>query len=109
IKFLMILNLLNSVLRLLNVNETGIGVLEIIWFTLGIASLVILYLFTFNRSTSEKIPVHEIEGLNEKSIFGKSRFSIELLNGKKRQLTNPQTPSELTELKKIFSEIRVGG
>jgi hypothetical protein len=62
-KFLMILNSLNAVLRLLNLNETGIGFQDIIWFVLGIASLIVFYLFFFRRTTLEKIPVSEIEGL----------------------------------------------
>lgn len=106
-KFLMILNLLNAVLRLLNLNKTGIGFQEIIWFTLGIASLIILYLFTFKRTTKEKISIAEISGLKEKSILGRSRFSIKLLNGKKRELSELKTQAEFNELKKMFAEIGI--
>jgi hypothetical protein len=103
IKFIMILNLLNAVLRLFKINKTGIGLEEIIWFILGIASLIILYLFIFKKSTLEKIPVDEIDHLNEKSIFGKSRFSIKLINGKRRDLSEIKTQSEFNELKEMFS------
>ena len=103
IKFIMILNLLNAVLRLFKINKTGIGLEEIIWFILGIASLIILYLFIFKKSTLEKIPVDEIDQLNEKSIFGKSRFSIKLINGKRRDLSEIKTQSEFNELKEMFS------
>ncbi|AJR04823.1 hypothetical protein [Siansivirga zeaxanthinifaciens] len=106
-KFLMILNLLNAVLRLLNLKKTGIGFQEIIWFTLGIASLIILYLFIFKRTTTEKIPITEICKLKEKSILGRSRFSIKLLNGKKRELTELKTQAEFKELKKMFAEIGI--
>jgi hypothetical protein len=103
IKFIMILNLLNAVLRLFKINKTGIGLEEIIWFILGIASLIILYLFIFKKSTLEKIPVDEIDQLNEKSIFGKSRFSIKLINGKRRDLSEIKTQAEFNELKEMFS------
>ena len=106
-KILMILNLLNAVLRLLNLNKTGIGFQEIIWFTLGIASLIILYLFIFKRTTKEKISIAEISGLKEKSILGRSRFSIKLLNGKKRELSGLKTQAEFNELKKMFIKIGI--
>ncbi|EGV43551.2 hypothetical protein BZARG_2842 [Bizionia argentinensis JUB59] len=106
-KFLMVLNLLNAVLRILNINKTGIGFQEIIWFVLGFASLIILYLFVFKRTTLEKIPIGEIKELNEKSIFGRNRFSIKLLNGKKRDLTELKTQAEFKELKKMFEDIRI--
>jgi hypothetical protein len=106
-KFLMVLNLLNAVLRLLNLNKTGIGFQEIIWFTLGIASLIILYLFIFKRTMKEKIPIAEISELKEKSILGRSRFSIKLLNGTKRELTELKTQAEFNELKKMFTEIGI--
>lgn len=106
-KILMSLNLLNAILNLYDVNKTGFGFIEIVWLILGIASLIILYLFIFKRTTTEKIPITEISGLNEKSILGRSRFSIKLLNGKKRELTELKTQAEFNELKKMFAEIGI--
>ena len=107
-KFLMTLNSLSLVLSLLSVYKTGIvGFLEIIWFTLGIPSLIILYQFIFKRTTKEKISIAEISGLKEKSILGRSRFSIKLLNGKKRELSELKTQAEFNELKKMFNEIGI--
>jgi len=45
--------------------------------------------------------------LKEKSILGRSRFSIKLLNGKKRELTELKTQAEFNELKKMFTEIGI--
>ncbi|MFD2907630.1 hypothetical protein ACFSX9_02675 [Flavobacterium ardleyense] len=106
-KFLIVLNLLNALLRIINIKKTGIGFQEIIWFALGFASLIILYLFIFKRTTLEKIPISEIKGLNRISIFGRSRFSIKLINGKKRELADIKTESEFNELKKMFIDIGI--
>ncbi len=106
-KFLLIVNLLNAVLRLLDLNKTEIVFEEIIWFTLGIVSLILLYLFIFKRTTKEKIPIAEISELIERSILGRSKFSIKLLNGKKRELTELKTQAQFNHLKTMFAEIGV--
>ncbi|WP_445720678.1 hypothetical protein [Flavobacterium sp.] len=106
-KFLMSLNLLNAILNLYDVNKTGFGFIEIVWLILGIASIIILFLFIYKKSTSEKIPVDEIERIKEKSIFGRRRFSIQLKDGKNRDLNEIKTQSEFNEFKKVFSEIGI--
>jgi len=106
-KFLMILNLINAIIRLFKINKTGIGLQEIIWFVLGFASLLILFIFVFKRTTSEKIPIEQIKGLNEKSIIGRRSFYIKLLNGKKRELNELKTKAEFNKLKKMFAEIGI--
>ena len=108
-KIFMTLNLLNavSILLLLYLNKTGIGFFEIIWLILGIPSLIVLYQYIFKRTTKEKISIVEISGLEEKSILGRSRFSIKLLNGKKRELSELETQAEFNELKKMFTEIGI--
>ncbi|TXD80542.1 hypothetical protein ESY86_20770 [Subsaximicrobium wynnwilliamsii] len=103
----MILNLISAVFQLINLNETGIGFKEIIFFFTGTISIIILYIFIFKKSTLEKIPINKIERLNEKSIFGKKRFSLKLKNGMKRDLTELKTQTEYNELKKLFSEIGI--
>lgn len=106
-KMLMILTLLNVILNLYDVNKNELGFIEIIWFILGIISLVSLYFFIIKKSTLEKIPIEKIKRLNEKSIFGRKRFSIELSDGKKRDLTEMKSQAEFNELKKLFSEIGI--
>ncbi|MEZ7495134.1 hypothetical protein QO206_06520 [Leeuwenhoekiella aequorea] len=106
-KLLMSLNLLNAILNLYDVNKTGFGFIEIVWLILGIASIIILFLFVYKKSTSEKIPVDKIERIKEKSIFGRRRFSIQLKDGKNRDLNEIKMQSEFNELKKMFSEIGI--
>ncbi len=106
-KILMILTILNAILNLYDVNKNELGFMEIIWFILAIISLVILYFFIIKKSTLEKIPIEKIKRLNENSIFGRKRFSIELSNGKKRDLIEMKSQAEFNELKKLFSEIGI--
>lgn len=84
LKILMILNLANALIRLIGQNKTEYGIIEYFWIAIGIVSLIALYFFLFKNSTAEKIKVGEIKRLNEKSVFGRKRFSLELDNGKKR-------------------------
>lgn len=107
VKMLMVLNLISAILNLSDVNETGMGFMEIIWLIMGIICLVVLYIFIVKKSTLEKIPVEKIKKLKEKSIFGKKRFSLELINGKKRDLTELKTEAEFNELRKLFSEVGI--
>lgn len=107
IKFLMVLNLLNAVLSIFIINKNGIGFQSAIWFVLGLVSLIVLYLFVFKKTTLEKIPIKDIKGLSEKSIFGKSRFSIQLVNGKKRELPELKTQAEFDKLKKMFADFGI--
>lgn len=106
-KLLMSLNLINAILNLYDVNKTGFGFIEIVWLILGIASIIILFLFVYKKSTSEKIPVDKIERIKEKSVFGRRKFSIQLKDGKNRDLNEIKTQSEFNELKKMFSEIGI--
>ena len=107
IKFLLILNLLNAVLRLINITQTGIGFQEIIWFLLGSTSLIFLYLFLFKKTTLTKIPISEIKELNKKSIFGRRTFSIKLVNGKIRELKEMKTQADFNELKKMLADNKI--
>ena len=89
-KFLITLNLINAVLRLINLKETGFGFQEIVWLIIGIISLIVLYFFLFKRSTSDKIELNRIQRLKEKAVFGRKRYSLILINGKKRNLMRIQ-------------------
>ncbi|MEE3148601.1 MAG: hypothetical protein VX319_11035 [Bacteroidota bacterium] len=106
-KLSMSLTLLNAILNLYDVYKTGLGFIEIAWIILGIASILILFRLFYKKSTLEKIPVDKIERIKEKSVFGRRRFSIQLKNGKNRDLNEIKTQSEFNKLKKMFSAIGI--
>tara|TARA_B100002049_G_scaffold236359_1_gene222859 strand:+ start:2307 stop:2708 length:402 start_codon:yes stop_codon:yes gene_type:complete len=106
-KLSMSLTLLNAILNLYDVYKTGLGFTEIVWIILGIASILILFRLVYKKSRSEKIPVDKIERIKEKSVFGRRRFTIQLKDGKSRELNEIKTQSEFNELKKMFSAIGI--
>jgi hypothetical protein len=106
-KTITILNLANSILHLLDLKKNGMGILELFWIMLGIASLVALYFYFYKNSTLEKIPLENIKQLKEKKILGGNSYSIELIGGKNRVLRDLKTPEEYKELQELFSEIGI--
>jgi len=104
LKFIMALNLLNAGLNLSDVKETGIGFIEIFWMILGILSIFMIYVFITKKSTLENVPIEKIKRLKEKSFFGKKRFSLELIDGKRRNLMELKTQSEIDQLRKVISD-----
>ncbi|MDX1279374.1 hypothetical protein [Oceanihabitans sediminis] len=107
IKILMLLNLANALIRLIGQNKTEYGVIEYIWIGIGIVSIITLYLFIFKKSSAENVNVEEISLLKEKSIFGRKRFSLELENGKNRDLGNFNNEFELVKARELFSKIGI--
>nr|WP_315158779.1 hypothetical protein [uncultured Flavobacterium sp.] len=107
LKLLMILNLLNAVLNVSTFSISSIGFMQLVWFFLGLVSVVVLYNLTVKNTTLEKIPVSAIKGLKEYSFFGKRRLAIVLNNGKKRDLVEMKTPQEFKEARKIMKQIGV--
>ena len=107
LKILMILNLANALIRLIGQNNTEFGVIEYFWIGIGIISFIALYFFLFKKSAAEKINVVEINRLKEKSIFGRKTFTLELKNGKNRDLGNFNNQFELVKAQELFSKIGI--
>ncbi|MDT0540689.1 hypothetical protein [Croceitalea sp. P059] len=107
IKILMILNLTNALIRIFGKNTNEYGFIEYFWIGLGLLSLIILVMFIIKMSTSEKISIEEIKGLEEKTVFGKKRFALKLKNGKKRNLGNFKDQFELVKARELFTEIGI--
>ena len=104
VKSLIVLNLVNAVIRLINIEETGFGFQEILWLIIGLISLIVLYFFLYRKTTADKINLSSIKRLKEKSILGRKRYSIELTNGKQRDLIRVKSDDELVKLKKILND-----
>lgn len=104
VKSLIVLNLVNAVLRLINIEETGFGFQEILWLIIGLISLIVLYFFLYRKSTADKINLSSIKRLKEKSVLGRKRYSLELTNGKHRDLIRVKNDDELDELRKILND-----
>ena len=107
LKILMLLNLASALIRLIGQNKTEYGIIEYFWIAIGVISLIALYFFLFKLSTAEKFKVGEIKRLNEKSVFGRKRFSLELDNGKNRILGNFKNEFELVEVRELFARVGI--
>ena len=107
IKFLMILNLANSILNLSDIKSSNFGFTKIIWTVLGAISIIILYKFIVKKSSLEKIPIDQIKGLNERIFMGKKKYFLELKNGKKRDLLEVKSETEFKELRRMFTKIGI--
>lgn len=101
LKLLMLLNLANALIHLTGQDRMDYGVIEYFWIAIGIVSLLVLYYFVFKLSTAEEIPVDSIKSLNEKSVWGRKRFSFELTNGKQRHLGGFKNEFELARLREL--------
>ena len=107
LKFVMILNIANAVIRLIRQNKMECKEIDYFWIILGITSLVSLYFLIYKKSAAENIKVEQIKRLNEKSVFGRKRFSLELKNGKNRIIGGFKEESELVEMRELFTRIGI--
>ena len=107
IKFLMILNLANSILNLSDIKSSNFGFTKIIWTVLGAISIIILYKFIVKKSSLEKIPIDQIKGLNERIFMGRKKYFLELKNGKKRDLLEVKSETDFKELRRMFTKIGI--
>ncbi|NRS88738.1 hypothetical protein HNQ02_001656 [Flavobacterium sp. 7E] len=103
-KLLMIVTLTNSVLNLYDLNTENFGFVTILWLVLGIVSIIFLYQFIVKRSGSEKIPIDQIKGLNERVFSGRKKYFITLKNGKTRDLLAVKSESDRKQLDKMFKK-----
>ncbi|MBE0390577.1 hypothetical protein [Flavobacterium sp. PL002] len=103
-KLLMIVTLTNSVLNLYDLNTENFGFVTILWLVLGIVSIIFLYQFIVKRSGSEKIPIDQIKGLNERVFSGRKKYFIALKNGKTRDLLAVKSESDRKQLDKMFKK-----
>lgn len=107
VKILMLLNIVNAVLRLVNLDVEKYDIMEYFWIVIGTISLIALYVFSFKFSTAQKIKVEDIKHLNEKSIFGRKRFSLSLTNGKKRILGSFKNEFHWAKMRELFIQIGI--
>ncbi|SHH06756.1 hypothetical protein SAMN05444372_1142 [Flavobacterium micromati] len=104
IKFLMFLNLGNSILNLYDLSTVNFGFVKVIWMFLGAVSMIVLYKFIVKKSTLENIPIDQIKGLNERIFLGRKKYFLELSNGKTRDLIEVKTDADFKKLKKLLSK-----
>ena len=108
INIMAILNIINSILFPVFVLEKKqMEWFGFIWVIIGIASFIGLIYQIWKKTASEKLNLSEINSLTEKQIFGRKRFSLELKNGKLRDLMEMKNESDIKETKELFKNIGI--
>ena len=107
LKIAMILNILMAFAHLYNSGLKELNFLGFLYLIVGLLSMGVLFYLIFKKSTAERIPIGSINKLREKAFFGKRTFSLELKNGKIRDLTHIKTESEIAQLKRLFLDLGV--
>ena len=105
LKIVMLLNILMTIAHLYNSGLRQLTTLGFLYILVALGSAGVLFFMITKKSTEEVIPLEKINRLREKSFFGKKTFSLELKNGKARDLTHVKTKSEIAELKSLFIDL----
>ena len=108
IKVTLIITLINSILfPFFVLDKKQLELRVFIWIILGLVSLIMLIYQIMKKSTSEKLNLSEISSLTEKQVFGRKRFSLQLKNGKLRDLIEMKNQSDIIETKELFKNIGI--
>lgn len=101
IKITMFVLLSNAIIILLTASFSNFGTLDYLWIILGSVATYLLYILIVKRSTANELLVSEIEYLRIKTMQNRSQFSLQLKNGKQRNLaifSNSKDEKQLLEL-----------
>ncbi len=96
INTLLILNIANSLLWIY-IKKTE-PLFYYLWLTIGLFSLILLFLKLTKISTSKEIKIQDIKDIKTKKILGNEKIYLLLKNGKKRYIHVKNSP----EIKKIL-------
>ena len=108
IKMMLFITLINSILfPVFILDKRQLEWLGFIWILLGLGSMIMLIYQVMTKSTSEKLKLSEISSLKEKQVFGRTRLSLKLKNGKLRDLMEMKNESDIIETKELFKNIGI--
>ena len=106
VKLLLIITFINAVLNLSNA-QVAFGFMKIIWLFIGMVAAFGLRNYFFKKTGTDKIPVVQIEGIEERVSFSKKIYFVQLKNGKTRDLLEVKSESQFKEVKKLLADIKL--
>lgn len=103
LNFLMILNLVSSVINLINTlkGNEKFSLMIPFWILIGIVSMYVLFYINFRKTSTAKIKFDEIDSLKSKRVFGYTKYSLKLKNGKLRDLPTIK-PEEIQRIQETI-------
>lgn len=102
--FILLLNIFNGVFYFIGHSVPPYNFLHYLWIGVGLASLVVLWMFVFRKSSRSKIPKEQIREVLEKKVLGKKKLLLKLKNGKTRDLPQMKTTADHLTLKSVFED-----
>lgn len=105
-----VLNIINACINLYILKDSRWGVFEMLWVTIGMASVGMLIYYSlsfYQKSKVNYVELNDIEALVERTFFGKKKYSLLLVDGSKRHFSRLATPHEMTRTKELFKTIGV--
>ncbi len=83
--------------------STGIGWDEAVDLLVVVSACPVLTV-PFKKTSQEKVPVEDIEGLRVKTVLGRKRYALRLKNGKLRDVLNVDSQVEANRLRRLLVE-----
>ena len=101
IKVTLFILLGNALIILATAVNSGFGLFDFIWILLGIMAIYVLYILFVKKTANSELFVSEINCLNIVQKRNSTHFSLELKNGKERNLavfSNDEDEKRLIQL-----------
>lgn len=79
----------------------------LLWGLIGFSSLVGLLYNLTKKTAAATLKLDNISFLNERQVFGKKRYSLQLKNGKQRDLIELKSAIDILGAKRFFKDIGI--
>lgn len=104
---LLSVNVVNMSFQLVSISYSKNEILFIFMLLLAVISVVAILFYLFKRSWKTAYKLSKIEGFEIKNTFGRERFFLKLINGKKRSFPILKNENEFNSLKNTLTTIGI--
>lgn len=104
---LLSVNVVNMSFQLVSISYSKNEILFIFMLLLAVISVVAILFYLFKRSWKTTYKLSKIEGVEIKNTFGRERFFLKLINGKKRSFSILKNENEFNSLKNTLTTIGI--
>ncbi|CAM1370880.1 conserved protein of unknown function [Tenacibaculum soleae] len=104
---LLSVNVVNMSFQLVSISYSKNEILFIFMLLLAVISVVAILFYLLKRSWKTTYKLSKIEGVEIKNTFGRERFFLKLINGKKRSFSILKNENEFNSLKNTLTTIGI--